>query len=366
MAAGSRGCRLAAAARPATGLVRARVTVWLAATPSGSRRRATAGSRSGWRCRTPRPGPPTRQPARAAAAWVGSRVPRRTVHQKVRPRTRIKVRTMVRLVTGGTGFIGRFLLRELAKREGTTYVLVRQRSLGRFESVVSALPGGERLRPMAGDIHESMLGLSASDRDQLRGADIFHLAAVYDLEASSEAAELANVTGTRNAIALAESLDARIHHMSSVAVAGAKWKGKFTEEMFAEGQLLDHPYYKTKYESERLVRESGLRLRIYRPGLVIGSSETGEADRIDGPYYAFKLIQRLRDALPSWVPLIGLEGGHLNLVPVDFVARAVDAIAHRPDLDGRTFHLTDPAARPFGEVVNEFCRAAHAPQFTLR
>ncbi len=273
---------------------------------------------------------------------------------------------MIRLVTGGTGFIGRFLLRELAKREGTTYVLVRQRSLGRFESVVSTLPGGDRLKPMAGDIAEPMLGLSAPDREKLRGADIFHLAAVYDLEASSEAAELANVTGTRNAIALAKSLDARLHHMSSVAVAGAKWKGKFTEAMFAEGQVLDHPYYKTKYESEQLVRESGLRYRIYRPGLVIGSSETGEADRIDGPYFAFKLIQRLREALPPWVPLIGLEGGELNLVPVDFVARAVDTIAHREGLDGQTFHLTDPHAQRFGDVVNEFCRAAHAPQFTLR
>jgi len=273
---------------------------------------------------------------------------------------------VIRLVTGGTGFIGRFLLRELARRDGTTYVLVRPRSVARFESLVGAMAGSDRLRPLAGDISEPMLGLSAADRERLAGAEVFHLAAVYDLEASSEAAELANVTGTRNVIALATELGARLHHMSSVAVAGSKWKGRFTEEMFDEGQALDHPYYLTKYESERLVRESGLRFRIYRPGLVIGSSETGEADRIDGPYFAFKLIQRLREAVPSWVPLIGLEGGELNLVPVDFVARAMDAIAHQPDLDGRTFHLTDPRAERFGDVVNEFCRAAHAPQFTLR
>jgi NAD(P)-dependent dehydrogenase (short-subunit alcohol dehydrogenase family) len=90
------------------------------------------------------------------------------------------------------------------------------------------------------------------------------------------------------------------------------------------------------------------------------------ADRVDGPYYAFKLIQRLRDALPSWVPLVGYEGGPFNLVPVDFVARAIDHIAAQPGLDGDTFHIVDPQPLSVGDTVNEFCRAAHAPQFTLR
>ncbi|HEY6875069.1 MAG TPA: SDR family oxidoreductase [Candidatus Dormibacteraeota bacterium] len=266
---------------------------------------------------------------------------------------------MTRLVTGGTGFIGGYLLRELAKRDGTTYVLVRAASRSKLHAT-------DRIQPMTGDITQSMLGLSAADREKLTGADIFHLAAVYDLEAPADADERANVEGTRHVVELAKSLDARLHHMSSIAVAGASWKGRFTEDMFAEGQKLDHPYYRTKYEAEKLVRESGVRHRIYRPGLVIGSSATGEAVRADGPYYAFKLIQRLRQAIPPWVPLIGFEGGELNVVPVDFVARAMDTIAHKEGLDGQTFHLTDPQAESFGDVTNEFCRAAHAPQFTLR
>src|SRR6266571_1814877 len=272
---------------------------------------------------------------------------------------------MVRLVTGGTGFIGKHLLRALARRDGETYVLVRPASRASLDAYIAWL-GAHSIRPLSGDITHSMLGLSAEDRERLKSVEIFHLAAVYDLEATAEADERANVEGTRNVVGLAQSLGARLHHMSSIAVAGGKWKGKFTEDMFAEGQKLDHPYYRTKYEAERLVRESGVRYRIYRPGLVIGSSESGEAARADGPYYAFKLILRLRQALPSWVPLIGFEGGQLNIVPVDFVARAMDAIAHKPDLDGQTFHLTDPNAQSFGDVTNEFCRAAHAPQFTLR
>src|SRR6267143_3482597 len=273
---------------------------------------------------------------------------------------------MVRLVTGGTGFIGRHLLRELAKRDGTTHVLVREASRARLERLIASLGAPTRMFPAIGDITSPGLGLSAEDRAKLEGADIYHLAAVYDLEASAEANERANVGGTRNVVALAEQVGGRIHHVSSIAVAGGKWKGKFTEEMFDEGQSLDHPYYKTKYEAESMVRASSVRYRIYRPGLVIGSSETGAADRIDGPYYAFKLIQRLRNAIPPWVPLVGLEGGEINIVPVDFVARAIDVIGHKADLDGQTFHLTDPAARSLGEVTNEFCRAAHAPQFTLR
>ena len=273
---------------------------------------------------------------------------------------------MVRLVTGGTGFIGRHLLRLLARREGVTFVLVRPTSRERLEALIDSIGARESLRPMAGDITEPGLGLGASDQERLRGADFYHLAAVYDLEATAEDNQRANVDGTSHVVELARSVGARLHHMSSIAVAGARWKGPFTEEMFAEGQVLDHPYYRTKYDAELLVRDSGLRFRIYRPGLVVGSSETGEADRIDGPYYAFKLIQRLRNAIPQWVPLIGIEGGELNLVPVDFVARALDAIGHREGLDGRTFHLTDPSPRRLGDVTNEFCRAAHAPQFTLR
>ena len=273
---------------------------------------------------------------------------------------------MIRLVTGGTGFVGRHLLRELAKRDGETFVLVRPGSRERLETLIESLGAGDRLRPLDGDITQPDLGIAARDQASLKGADIYHLAAVYDLEAPEADNERANVGGTQNVVDLAKKVGGRLHHVSSIAVAGSKWKGKFTEAMFAEGQALEHPYYRTKYEAERIVRESGLHFRIYRPGLVIGSAETGEADRIDGPYYAFKLIQRLRSAIPPWVPLVGLEGGEINVVPVDFVARALDVIGHKDGLDGQTFHLTDPAARSLGDVTNEFCRAAHAPQFTLR
>ena len=113
-----------------------------------------------------------------------------------------------------------------------------------------------------------------------------------------------------------------LHHVSSIAVAG-EYKGMFREDMFDEGQKLPSPYHRTKFESERIVREqSNVPWRVYRPAVVVGDSQTGEMDKIDGPYYFFKAIQRARHALPEWVPLVGPDLGNTNVVPVDWVARA--------------------------------------------
>jgi short-subunit dehydrogenase len=138
--------------------------------------------------------------------------------------------------------------------------------------------------------------------------------------------------------------------------------------MFEEATDLDtHPYFRTKHDSEAVVREELSRpWRVYRPGIVVGHSETGEMDKVDGPYYFFKLIQRIRNAVPRWMPTIGVEGKEINLVPVDFVAKAMDHLAHLDGLDGRVFHLTDPKPKSAGQAMNEFAKAAHAPQFGMR
>ncbi|MGI8679236.1 MAG: SDR family oxidoreductase [Jatrophihabitans sp.] len=156
------------------------------------------------------------------------------------------------------------------------------------------------------------------------------------------------------------------HHVSSIAAAGL-YKGFFTEDMFDEAQDVEHnPYYLTKHQSERVVRtESKVPWRVYRPGVVVGHSETGEIDKIDGPYFFFKTIQRLRGVTPSWLRGVGVEGGEINIVPVDYVAKAMDYLAHQPDLDGRAFHLTDPEALTIGGLMKVLTKAAKAPQPSL-
>ena len=280
---------------------------------------------------------------------------------------------MAYFVTGATGFIGRRLVEGLlGKRQGDVYVLVRENSRGRLDdlierwTVATGASAAERVKPVVGDLRRPLLGIDADEVAELRGKidHFFHLAAVYDMTAPPERNTAVNVGGTTHAVELARALDAGcLHHVSSIAVAGT-YRGVFDESMFDEDQRLPSPYHRTKFESERIVREQQyVPWRVYRPGIVVGDSKTGEMDKIDGPYYFFKAIQRLRRVMPEWVPLVGLDLGYTNVVPVDWVAGALEQIAHEPNLDGQAFHLTDPRPQKVVDLINELAAAAHAPRF---
>ncbi|MBX3697372.1 MAG: SDR family oxidoreductase [Dokdonella sp.] len=277
---------------------------------------------------------------------------------------------MTYFVTGATGFIGRHLLERLLQRKGRIYCLVRKESMAKFEALRERLGADkDRLVAITGDLGKPRLGVTPASLRNMGGkvTHFFHLAAIYDLSADEASQVTANIDGTRHAIQLAEALKAGcFHHTSSIAAAGL-YPGVFREDMFDEAEGLDNPYFRTKHDSEGIVRKECKRpFRIYRPGIVIGNSQNGEMDKIDGPYYLFPLIKRMRELLPPWMPAIGLEGGRLNLVPVDWVAAAMDHIAHVPKLDSQCFHLTDPAPRRIGEVLNIFAHAGHAPKMSMR
>jgi NAD(P)-dependent dehydrogenase (short-subunit alcohol dehydrogenase family) len=278
---------------------------------------------------------------------------------------------MTYFVTGATGFIGKRLVRKLLARRGSVvYFLVRSESLDKVPALLEEWGvGEERAVPVVGDLAQPLLGLSKAEQKKLAGRirHFFHLAAVYDLKADADSQIVANIEGTRNAVALANAIKAGVfQHVSSIAAAGM-YEGVFREDMFEEAENLDHPYFATKHDSEKIVRkEAAMPWRVYRPGLVVGDSRTGEMDKIDGPYYFFKLIQRMRSILPPWMPAVGIEGGRINIVPVDFVVDAIDHIAHKKDLDGKAFHLVDPTPYRVGDILNIFAKAAHAPQFSLR
>ena len=278
---------------------------------------------------------------------------------------------MTHFVTGATGFIGKRLVKKILARKGTTvYFLMRDVSVEKVAALL-AYWGADESRAIAvqGDIAQAGLGIKPAERKKFDGKikNFFHLAAVYDLKADAQTQALVNVDGTRHVVQFANAIKAGcFHHVSSIAAAGM-YEGVFREDMFDEAEGLENPYFATKHESERIVRkEFKGAIRVYRPGLVVGDSKSGEMDKVDGPYYFFKLIQKLREALPSWVPMVGIEGGRINIVPVDYVVDAMDHIGHSKGLDGRCFHLVDPEPMRVGDVLNTFAEAAHAPLMSIR
>ncbi len=274
-------------------------------------------------------------------------------------------------VTGATGFIGKRLVKALLERRGATvHFLMREGSEGKLAALYDYWGVSKaRAIPVTGDLTVKKLGVATETIKALKGKvdAVYHLAAIYDLKADAESQMQVNVDGTRNLVEFAKAIDAgHLHHVSSIAAAGL-YEGVFREDMFDEAENVEHPYFLTKHESEKIVRkESKVPWTVYRPAFVVGDSKTGEMDKVDGPYYFFKVIQRMRQILPPWFPSVGLEGGRINIVPVDFVVKCIDHISHsKADLRGKAFHLVDPMGYRIGDVLDIFSKAAHAPKMNL-
>lgn len=271
-------------------------------------------------------------------------------------------------VTGATGFLGQNLLTRLLARPGVeVHALVRRGSRDRFVAGLARHgAGASRVHVVTGDLTVAGL-LDPGERERLprRIEHAFHLAAVYDMGMTEEQADRVNLVGTREVVAFVNSLgpDVRFHHVSSVAVAGDQHEGVFLEDQFDEGQPLEHPYYRSKFDSERVVREEcRVPFRIFRPGIVVGDSRTGAIAKSDGPYYFFDKVRLVSRYLPRWLPLVVVEGGRMPLVPVDYVVDAIDAIAFREEPGARVFCLGPTNPPSVGELVAALFRVAGGPR----
>src|SRR2546430_2562204 len=158
-------------------------------------------------------------------------------------------------VTGATGFIGRSLVEQLLRnREGDIHVLVRAGSQDKLDKLIAERwDSSDRIKPVTGDLTEPKLGVAEDWIAANTGSvdHFFHLAAVYDMTADEQSNERMNVQGTRNAVDLANALEAgRPHPGSSVAPPGP-YKGLFRADMFAERPKLPSAYHPTKLASRK-------------------------------------------------------------------------------------------------------------------
>lgn len=270
------------------------------------------------------------------------------------------------LMTGFPGFLGSALLpRLLARRHGVTAVcLVQPRHLvtarhrvGEIEAEHRHAQG--RIELVTGDITVPGLDLDGAARERLVDlAEIWHLAAVYDLAVAPEVARRVNVDGTAHVLELCRSLPQlrRLHYVSTCYVSG-RYDGEFDEDGLDRGQPFRNHYESTKFEAEGLVRAAmadGLPTTIYRPGIVVGDSTNGETQKFDGPYFLAGFLQRQPGPVVM-VPKVGdPDRVRVCLVPRDFVVDAMDSLSVLDVSEGRTYALTDPDPPTVREVVERF------------
>ncbi len=235
-------------------------------------------------------------------------------------------------VTGGTGFLGRYVIAELLKREATVHALVRPQSAGRLAKIAADLGvAADRLIAVPGDIARDGLTLEpyTGPVDHL-----FHLAAIYDMDADPEEMAEANVEGTRRVLRFAEQIRAGTFHMVSSIAAAGDLAGTFPEDDPRHGQGFPHAYHRSKFDSEVLVRDRAtMPFRIYRPGTVVGTTDTGQTDKLDGAYALFPLAAAL-GTLPSQMVVPVPRMGRLPTVPVDRCAQAIAEIGLRAGAGG--------------------------------
>lgn len=273
--------------------------------------------------------------------------------------------------TGFPGFIGKRLVEHVAQEDpnGRIYLLVQPKFFKDAQRYAAKLTGAS-IEILTGDIVDMHLGLSGDEYQKLcdEVTDVFHLAAISYLGVPKETAWRVNVDGTRNVLELAADCGKlrRFNHFSTCYVSGDR-VGVIAEDELERGQSFRNIYEETKYHAERLVRRAGnsLPVTIYRPSSVVGDSQTGEIDRFEGPYYLGILLVMSPLVMP--LPLPGNGVAPLNVVPVDFLVKAVWSISRDPRAVGRTVHLVDPNPMSAKRVYELIAEKANKklPKFTL-
>jgi thioester reductase-like protein len=284
------------------------------------------------------------------------------------------------LLTGATGLLGRYLLRDLTLADIPLAVVVRPT---RWESatqrIETAMAHWERelgralVRPVVleGDIAESALGLSPADLDWVAAncRSVMHSAASLTFHAEEETGEpwRSNIQGTRNVLELCRQASIRhYHHVSTAYVCGRR-RERILESELDVGQQPGNDYESSKLTAEKEVLASPIfdEVTVYRPSIIVGDSQTGFTTTYHGFYTPLRLSYALKQTMPAeaasridWLGQLQLSGmERKNLVPVEWVSAAMTQILARPELHGETYHLTNPNPATVGMMYEAMGRA---------
>jgi long-chain acyl-CoA synthetase len=254
-------------------------------------------------------------------------------------------------VTGGTGFLGRRLVRRLLDDGERVVLLVRAPDAAAARHRVedawpSPTHGRGALSVYRGSLDAPHLGLSGGDADLIVSEcdEFLHCGASVRFDMPLAAARAVNVNGTSALLDLARARQRRgasvqVHHVSTAFVAGARTDVVFEEELNARAHR--NSYERTKFEAETVVREAGLPFTVYRPSIVIPDASNGDGrSPIHWPARIY--------AAGFWRTCPGKADTPVDLVPVSFVRDAILALRRAPVSVGSTFHLT---AGPAGSIT---------------
>jgi len=279
------------------------------------------------------------------------------------------------LVTGGTGFVGGWLVRLLAREGVKTVVVARPRAADRVRRLLGAVDAdgagaAARVQVIDGDVDRPLCDVAPDVLAKLaREATVMvHAAAVLRPRTPQDAMRT-NVEGTAAALEVARRLPAlrRFVHVSSIAVVG-RYDGRFYEDWLDVGQRFRGLYAPSKYRAEALVREArDLPTLIVRPGSVVNDSGSGEAwggTTLELAIRAMRKLARLPRFLPLPQPFSPTS--RYPVVPVDHVARAIRALVDVEAPPARTYTLVDPEAPTLATLLDEIAVRVSAPRRRVR
>jgi nucleoside-diphosphate-sugar epimerase len=252
------------------------------------------------------------------------------------------------LVTGARGLVGAAVVRRLLERGDVTTVYSLSRTPAALVNDGVTRP---RVVPVRGDITRPGLALELASRRELRSEVdvVIHAAAETRFSQSWSEASLSNVVGTSNVLELASSWPTRprVCFVSTAFVAGRRI-GPIPESVADGAEGWVNEYERSKHEAERLVRVSGLPHVICRPSTIVCDTPAGGISQFNAAHGALRVCAR------GLVPLLpGTNDTLVDVVPCDYVSRALTDLALDRDADGVTYHLASGAdAMPLGELLD--------------